>query len=202
MMTQIKIVKIGAALVFLWELMTVASNSYAQDKFQKNISSEANAALEKVLVIRRAGQFDEAISGLQDIIKANPNYYRATYNLGLAYVDAGRMEEAYKVLEKAEKIRAENEISDPTLDNSIGWAYLVGNKYALAEKYFIKAEKNNSNLPKTSKARLYNNLGQLKIYQKDYNKANEYLLKAVDNGSNQAKISIEQLRVIPKEKAE
>lgn len=165
----------------------------AQDKYQPNIERSAVARLDQAVAVRRAGDLDHARKLLEQLTRQYPDYYRAVYNLGLAYADAGEPKKAVETLLKADALRKRLAIDDPTLDNSIGWAYLLDWQYAKAEEYFALSLKNVNQLPKSSQARLYNNYAQLKIYQNNYPDAQKYLTLSTAKGSAVAEQTLRQL---------
>ena len=165
----------------------------AQDKFQANIERSAVARLDQAVAVRRAGDLDRAKKQLEQLTQQYPDYYRAVYNLGLAYADAGETKKAVDTLLKADALRKRLAIDDPTLDNSIGWAYLLNWQYAKAEEHFALSLKNVNQLPKSSQARLYNNYAQLKIYQHNYAEAQKYLQLSTTKGSAVAEQTLKQL---------
>ncbi len=166
----------------------------SEDKFQKTINPEYSSELDEAVALRRGGNLQEAIQQIDSILLKQPNYYRAHYNIALAYTDLGKFTEAFEHFEKAKSIRDTENIDDPTLDNSMGWAYLLDRNYEKSEQNFDHAIKNSEQLKTASKAKLFNNYAQLKIHQGDIKTANEYLQKAIDNGSDIAKKNSERLQ--------
>lgn len=165
----------------------------AQDRYQPNIERSAVARLDQAVAVRRSGDLDNARKQLEQLTQQYPEYYRAVYNLGLVYADAGEPKKAVDTLLKADGLRKRLAIDDPTLDNSIGWAYLLNWQYAKAEEYFALSLKNVNQLPKSSQARLYNNYAQLKIYQNNYADAQKYLKLSTAKGSAVAEQTLKQL---------
>lgn len=181
----------GWILAFV--LASSAAAVHAQDKFQAHIERSAVTRLDQAVAVRRAGDLDNARKLLEQLTLQYPDYYRAVYNLGLAYADAGEPKKAVETLLKADALRKRLAIDDPTLDNSIGWAYLLDWQYAKAEEYFARSLKNVNQLPKSSQARLYNNYAQLKIYQNNYPDAQKYLKLSTAKGSAVAEQTLKQL---------
>lgn len=166
---------------------------HAQDKYQANISKSAVTRLDQAVAVRRSGDLDQARKLLQQLTAQYPDYYRALYNLGLVYADAGEPKRAVETLLKADGLRKRLGVDDPTLDNSIGWAYLLSGQYGKADEYFALSLKNVNQLPKSSQARLYNNYAQLKIYQSNYTDAEKYLKLSTAKGSAVADQTLKQL---------
>ncbi len=190
MMTQ-TIKAVIALSIILMHFNAFADN---EDKFQKTINAEHVSQLDEAVALRREGNLQESIQMIDSLLLQQPNYYRAHYNIALAYTDLGQFSEAFGHFEKAKSIREAENINDPTLDNSIGWAYLLDQNYEKSEQNFDHAIKNSAKLRKSSKAKLFNNYAQLKIHQGDLKTANEYLQKAIDNGSETAKKNSERLQ--------
>lgn len=86
------------------------------------ISSSSSAAFDYILgnLLYQEGEIDEAVSAYQAAVRKFPNYYRAYYNLGRAYVAAEDFASGLKHLQKALEIQQ----GDGTLYGLIGYCYL------------------------------------------------------------------------------
>ena len=150
------------------------------DRFQPDIRSELVSLLEEARQERRSGNSDQAIESLQQIIKDQPDYYRAHFNLALAFVNQERYDESIQAFTKALEIKNSNKIADVTIYNSLGWTYLHAGDLEKAEEFLLLAVKNVEFLTDSSKKRVFNNIGWLYMYSGDYNAAEKYLKKAKD----------------------
>jgi len=87
-------------LVFLLAVSaTICRQAQAQDTAAaENVYREATAAL-------RAGRLDDAAAGFQFVVKANPNFAEAYFNLGLVYQQQAKYEEAIESFRHALKLK-------------------------------------------------------------------------------------------------
>lgn len=193
MKTPIK--ALGKALGWMLAIVVACSAwpAPAQDKYQANIAKSAVTRLDQAVAVRRSGDLEQARKLLQQLTAQYPEYYRALYNLGLVYADAGEPKKAVETLLKADGLRKRLGVDDPTLDNSIGWAYLLSGQYGKADEYFALSLQNVNQMPKSSQARLYNNYAQLRIYQSNYSDAEKYLKLSTAKGSAVADQTLKQL---------
>jgi tetratricopeptide (TPR) repeat protein len=192
MMIPTKYFSIAALLMLCLQSQLTLS----ADKFQDTIAQPQVDKLDAIVSLRRQGNLGDAAKQLTLLTQQNPQYYRAIYNLGLAYADMGQTKEAIAKLLEAEILKNSLNIQDPTLDNSLGWAYFLDRQYDNADIYFSRALNSSDKLTKNSQARLYNNYGQLKIYKKNYPEAKKYLQLSTDNGNSLAKKTLEQLNTM------
>ncbi len=115
----------GASL--LWTSFAHA----APDSYQPADVTEASSA--QVARAREARQNNNpgmAISLLEPIVRAHPNYFLAHYNLGLAYDAAHRTEDAIAQLQIAKKLNEDLRLREPTIGGSLGFLYLSSGRYA------------------------------------------------------------------------
>jgi Flp pilus assembly protein TadD len=110
---------------------------------------------------------------LQEVLKERPDYYRALFNLGLLYQTEGKTDQALETLQKAKSLRDTLHISDSSILNSIGWAYMNSGKLNEAESSFREALREDGDETIT-----LNNLGYLYLQKGDTAKARTYLDKA------------------------
>lgn len=170
----------------------VAGPSRAADPFQPGIP---DSQVQRLDVARRLGT-DAAIEAITQILKENPAYYRAHYNLGLVYLNAGRPKESLPHLERALALReAEgSQIRDSTIYNSLGWAQYLSGDLDSAEKTFQKGLAEASDAPRASKAKLFNNLGTLYLEKGEVEAARKYYTEAASKyGSEKAKANLKYL---------
>jgi len=165
-------------------LICVALNGsvFAQptDPFQPDIPAPLVSKVDDANKKVESGHYAEAVEELQDVLKQRPDYYRALVNLGLVYQDEGIYGEAIQTLEKAKNLRDSLHISDSSILNSIGWAYMSMNRFNEAEKYFQEALKEGHENPSETE-RVLNNLGYLYLQKGDTAKARVYLQKAIND---------------------
>jgi tetratricopeptide (TPR) repeat protein len=163
--------------------LCVAGLSPAQDskdKYQPDIPAGDVKQLAVARSERTSGHTDQAIKSLDTLIRKSPDYYSAQYNLGLAYLDAKQNDKAIEALERALAIKKKNStISDATIFNSLGWAYMVKGDAINAETAFKNGETEINGLPDESKRRLYTNMGWLYMNTGRLDQAEKYL-KLVD----------------------
>ncbi|MDQ8204057.1 tetratricopeptide repeat protein [Pelagicoccus sp. SDUM812003] len=86
------------------------------------ITSESSAAFDFILgnLLYQENELDEAIAAYEAAIKKFPNYYRAYYNAGRAYVGAGDYANGLKYLQKALSIQT----GDSSMYGLIGYCYI------------------------------------------------------------------------------
>lgn len=127
---------------------------------------------------------------LQDVLKQRPDYYRALFNLGLIYQAQGKADQAVETLEKAKSLRDSLHISDSSILNSIGWAYMNSGKLDKAESSFLEALKEGHANKPIETQRLLNNLGYLYVQKGDTAKARFYLQRSINeyNSSGARKV--------------
>lgn len=168
------------ALILL-QCVTIDTASAQADRFQPEVSPENVRLLEEARAFRRQGNTESAIKRLTSLVEAQPDYYLAHYNLGLAYVQQGEYENGIGSLQRALEIKERKGIVEATIYNSIGWAYLKKNDYGQAEKFLqIGLEDVNQELmSETSKRKLLNNIGLLYMYTGNVEQSRKYLSMAV-----------------------
>jgi Tfp pilus assembly protein PilF len=173
------------------------------DRYQTNIRSAEEQKLDRARTLRRGDKYDESIRALQEVLRENPDYYLASYNLALAYADSGAYSRALEQFEHAERLQNRFGIKDPTLHNSYGWAQLLAGKYDSAEQTFKKAEAQFDLLTADSKRRLLNNIGILYQHKKDYAAADRYLKRAAEEyGSSLARDNLRTNELLQQQQAQ
>ncbi len=98
-------------------------------------------------------------------IEKYPNDWRAYNNLGVYYLDNGKLDEAEQNFLKADQLDPNN----PSIVNNIGVVYWLKGDMAKAKEYFLKAY----NLSANNEAIGYN-LGVIAIKEAQYQKAVDY----------------------------
>ena len=178
-----KILTISVALLVFCNITLTAE---VTDKFQPAIGGKIVNDLDAAVAKRRGGHYDEAIRGIQIIVSQVPNYYRAHYNLALAYADSGNFVEASKYFSSALEIRERERVTDLSIYNSMGWAKLLEGKPADAKKHFDIAEKNFDSLNGATKNKLMNNIGTMYLSVGEPEKAIDYFERAEALGNTTA----------------
>jgi Tfp pilus assembly protein PilF len=180
-------------------LMTAAVNGASGqqnvDPFGQTITPDINAAVDQAKALRlpydktpekAKSDAAAAVTMLEAIVAAKPDYYRGLFNLGLAYDQAGDFAKANETFDKAIELREKFGIKDISLLNSAGWVSLQNGDYATAEKRLLLALENiNQGAPFTQSA-VYNNLGQLYFYTQRFDDAGKYLTIAKDKFSSKS----------------
>ena len=140
-----------------------------------------------------------AVDILQAVVAKRPDYYRAQFNLGLAWHEAGDYAKSTQAFEKAMKIRLDRKIEDISLLNSAGWASLQNGDYATAIVRLKMALEDIEQGTKATQSSVYYNLGQVYFLTQRFTDAEQYLTKAKNEyGSAQA---AETLKLIAKTKS-
>jgi Tfp pilus assembly protein PilF len=166
-------------------MLILQSTVGAADPFQANIPDSTVQRLEAGKQKRGAGEIDQAVTDFRQIVAANPDYYRAQYNLGLALADqAGKdrkkLAEAISALEKAREIMEKGSLKDYSIYNSLGWYYARANRSIDAEKaYKVAIAHADTNSVDTNR-RLFTNLGIFYLERGDLDHARQYLQIATD----------------------
>ncbi len=128
----------------------------------------------------------KAVDILKELLQTKPDYYRAYYNLGLAYSELNDYENAKKSFDEAFKIREKYNIPDVTIFNSAGWVSMKYSDFKRAEDLFKQGislkDKNNF----SSNRSLYNNLGVLYFNTQRFDDAKKYLTIAKNEYKSEA----------------
>lgn len=163
---------VGAVLAFF-----VADGACAADRFAQTVSKAQEESLEHAM------RSKDQVVALQDLVDAQPAYFRAWYNLGLAQARRGQIEEAVKSLERARHIRDEQHLNDTTIYNSLGWLYLQTGRYKQAQESLSVAVASPQDPGRDSAGKAYNNLGLAFWNLGKYKDAKDAFKKAVGLGS-------------------
>jgi Tfp pilus assembly protein PilF len=134
----------------------------ATDPYQpKDISETTYAQVVKAREARIGGNPGIAVTQLEAIVKTNPNYFLAHYNLGLAYNDLKRVDDAILELQQAKQLNEKLGLGEPTVDNSLGSLYLSTRRYqdALVELQLASSPRNAQKLDPKARQVVFNNLG-------------------------------------------
>lgn len=166
-----------AALLLFAALVTCA---YSKDIFQDLISSELVNKVDQAKLLRENKQPEKSIEILKGVVHQSPEYYRAHFNLGLAYADTRDPNNAIVSYKRALEIKQKYGLTEGSIYNCIGIAYLEIGDYVSSESWLKKGLENLQHLTYPSKQKLYNTIGVLYIYMKRYDEAKKYLKIASD----------------------
>lgn len=102
-----------------------------------------------------------AIGQLESVVNTHPNYFLARYNLGLAYDDVKRFDDAIAQLQAAKQLNEKLSLGDPTIDNSLASVYLSVHRYqeASMELDAASAPENIRKLAPAARQVVFNNRG-------------------------------------------
>lgn len=176
---------------FLWFFIFMETTSVAADKFKQDVppgfEKKIIEAKEYRLPYNEKYAPEKSVKILKELLKVKPDYYRAHYNLGLAYSELNDYQNAKESFEKAFAIRQKKSIPDVTIFNAAGWASMKAGDYKRAEELFMKGiELKKDNTFRSNRA-LYNNLGLLYFNTQRFNEAKRYFEVARDEyGSRSA----------------
>ena len=174
-----------ARLTAIVILLATAGAAAAQDKFGQTVPE----ALEnKVLEARdkrlpyNKQNYDpkESVRMLEEAVAENPQYYRAYFNLGLAYHELGDYPKSTEAFDAALKIREEQEIDDATLLNTAGWVSLKNGDFQRAETLLKRAEAETRGTDTFTEGAVQSNLGQVYFLTQRFDLAERHLTIARD----------------------
>jgi tetratricopeptide (TPR) repeat protein len=158
----------------------------AGDVYGQDVSPDVEKQLEQAKNFRlpNLGTYDnkKAIDVLRKIQVENPDYYRAAFNLGLAYWNDKDYKDAKSQFDQAIEIKRKFNLNDVTVFNSAGWVSMKAGDYNTAEGYFKEGLKE-ANAPDSKSAidpYLYTNLGTLYYLTQRFDDAEKYLTIARD----------------------
>jgi Tfp pilus assembly protein PilF len=171
-------------------LLAIEPRDAYQPLINPNLVRQVDEAKEKQV---NGSDLDQAESILSDVLKRQPNYYRALYNLGLVYQSKGENEKAIETLKQAEAIRYEQGIPDNSILNSLGWTYMNGGDLDKAEDYLKAAYATQSENSPVTNERIVNNLGFLYLQKGQTVEARKYLNEAKEKYKSAAAENILKL---------
>lgn len=179
---------------------------FAADKFGQNISAEMNSQLLQARELRLPYEDDYnpalSISILEELVREKPDYYRARYNLALAYSEIGEYKKSKLNFDKAIEIQNKSpQIIDATVYNSAGWVSMKEGDFERAENLFKQGVALSGNNDNNSNRLLFNNLGQLYFVTGRHEEAKEYLEKAEKYNSGKATETLEIIKQVEQKKS-
>ncbi len=183
--------------VIFYFVLTFSPGFCMEDRYQREIPDTVVETFANAREMRKKGEADTAIEKLKAVIKKQPDYYLAHYNLALALARKRKYNEAIKHFEKAIEIKNKKNIKDPGIYNSFGWVLLLKGDYDRAEKYFLLALSREKEFKKKEVKKILNNLGFLYLYKKNLSKAEKFFTRAAKEfGSTLAKNNLNMLKSI------
>lgn len=177
-------------------LLLGASTLAAQsDPWQVDLPAAHVAVVNQARTELRQGDGAAAERLLSELLAAEPDSYRAQYNLGLALLAQEKNEAAAAALERAVAVRAKLGLTEPTIFNSLGWAHYLAGDLDRAEVAYLEGVKLADSNTTASNQKLFNNLGALYLRQGRLDDAEAALVRARDEfGSVQAEANLELVR--------
>lgn len=177
-------------------LLLGASTLVAQtDPWQADLPAAHVAEVNQARTALRHGDGAAAERLLSELLAAEPDSYRAQYNLGLALLAQEKNEAAAAALERALEVRAKLGLTEPTIFNSLGWAHFLAGDLEKAEAAYLEGAKLVAINTAGSNQKLFNNLGTLYLRQGRLDEADAAFLRARDEfGSTQAEANLELVR--------
>lgn len=152
---------------------------FAADKFGQDVPNELDALVDRArqqrLPYLDAYDPESSIEALEQAVATKPDYYRAWFNLGLAYFEGDRYEESAKSFDRALDVRKELGIRDNTILNTAGWAAMKSGDYARAEALLKLAETATAGDGTFTEKAVVANLGELYFLTQEFPEAKIYL---------------------------
>jgi len=152
------------------------------------------AGLAQARAARAQADYRAAKAALDRVAVPQRNDFQYQYNLGLVQAGLNQYKEATEAFEAAQRLRDQQHIADFTIDNTLGWAYLVQGNYAAAIRELERAEQNLDRLPLVSRGRTLNNLGLAYSYSGQPEKAAAKLRAAEALGNVNAKQNLSSVK--------
>ncbi|NBC47731.1 MAG: tetratricopeptide repeat protein [Gammaproteobacteria bacterium] len=187
--------KIIIRLAFL--VASLAGGAHAADvvdQFGQRIPEQLDtlvtqARKQRLPYLENFYNIDQSIATLEQVVNEKGDYFRAWFNLGLAYWQASgdsrsRYSQAKEAFDKAIAIRDAEKISDISVFNSAGWVSMRAGDHRSAEHYFLRGLEDIEQGSDYTKEALYSNLGRVYFYTQRFDKAIEFSRIAVDRFGN------------------
>src|SRR6266516_1627944 len=100
------------SLFILLILVGTAMTAWPGDTYQPEIPQNLVKIVDSAKALREQKRPDEAIGLLKKVIKESPEYYRAHYNLGLAYSDIKDYKNSIQSFKNALSIKERKKIKE------------------------------------------------------------------------------------------
>jgi tetratricopeptide (TPR) repeat protein len=204
MRDRTSLLRLAGAIVFALAIAAIGSGAASggdliKDSTGQEVDSDLDARVTEARSFRLKGpnlDLDKSIALLEEITREKADYYRAWYNLALAYLqkDPENFEPIQKAFQTAADIQAKDpNIVDGSLYNSFGWALLNEGQYAAAEENLMLGLKLADTNSEWTNSALNYNLGRLYFEQGDIPSAEKYLGTAADRYKNGMAIELKSI---------
>ena len=169
---------------------SIEYNALAADKYGQAV----NPALETAVSVARKKRLpylkesydpEASVRQLERIVRRAPNYFRAWFNLGLAYHQTGNYPKSRSAFNKAIQIRNRLKLKDSSVVNSAGWVAMKNGDFARAKKLLHLAEKETKGQRNFTAGAVISNLGELYYLLQDFDRAQRYLSRAKSEYNNE-----------------
>lgn len=165
-----------------------------------------DAAFERGRAARQVGDLDAAERAFQEVLRRDPQHYRALYNMAMVFEGRGvrapagsarlaHFRTAAAWLDRAYRSpkRATAGEHAYTIYNTRGLIYLALGDLRQARIFLLEGYKHRDRLSEKSRGRLYANLGYLYALQGDRNRALHFFREGAALKSNFATLSLQKL---------
>ncbi|MGI9373066.1 MAG: tetratricopeptide repeat protein [Hyphomicrobiales bacterium] len=187
-------------------LFWFSDDAWAADKFGQTVPHQleqtvAEARKLRLPYLREMYNPKKSVELLEGVIKRKPDYFRAYFNLGLAYHELGDYEKAKMAFDKALEIRAAENLNDFSVVNTAGWVSMNHGDFERAEKLLKEAERLAQGSGTFTEGATQGNLGELYYLTQDFDKSKQYFIRSRDEYDNQsAQFYLDQIDAIEKKK--
>jgi CheY-like chemotaxis protein len=169
------------AMAEIW--LKMAKFDKAEEEITAALTKDAayNPALTlKAKIFSRQGKHEEAIQILQSIISTSPKNFSNKINLGTAYIQADRDEDAKKVLAEVIELDGDNQ----SAKDALATVALKEGDLSLATQLIAETESGDE------LARVFNNLGISQVNKGEFNKGIETYKNAMKLLADKAKVHL------------
>jgi Tfp pilus assembly protein PilF len=194
--------------------LVVSSLALADDPIQPQFKGADAQAVDNAKSLRLAHRYDDSIDLLLPIVKREPKYYRAMYQLALACAERAQsparqpkdVENADKwfklaIAEKERLAAAGTPLDEYTIYNSYGWFLIENGRFMDAEASLLKGVNELDKLPSVqSRQRVLNNLSLVYKQQRRFAEAEAMSKRAVALGSVTAQKNLTEIQQMARSK--
>lgn len=172
-------------------LVLLATTQFANsaDKFGQDISADLEERVTQARQLRLPYSTSynptSAITLLEDVISEKPDYFRAYFNLGLAYVELDNPKASRAAFDKALALREKLNIADASIVNTAGWASMQFGDYRRAEELLKQAEGLTKDSGTFTERAVHGNLGELYFLTQRFDESAKYFEIARDKFNNE-----------------
>ncbi len=204
----------GFFIALFMSLLSISSFAQTVDPIQPQYKGADALAVDKAKTLRLERKYDDSINLLLPLVKREPEYYRAMYQLALACAE--RAQSAFKqpkdienadkwfrmAIAEKERLRAAGKpLNEYTIYNSYGWFLMEVGRFKDAEASLLKGLNELDKLPSVqSQQRVLNNLAIVYKRQGRFNEATELSKKAIALGSVTAQKNYVEIQQMSKGK--